>query len=187
MTKLNHQSSSTAAVTRVVVLRHGEAAVYASSDHERPLTDYGRASLQAALPSLITQLERLMEESTRERGAARLEVRVSDALRTLETWRILSSKLEALCQREAHWSLHLKIDPTLYLASAPRLYQELLELEHERDETAGVTLMYIGHNPGLSELLTDLAPLRAGGGLRAPLTPGEFVCLVSDDQQWSAR
>ena len=187
MSEPNYKSNCAAPVTRIVVLRHGEAAVYAPSDHERPLTAYGHASLQASLPSLVAQLERLMEESVRERGVARLEVRVSDALRTMETWDILSPELEALCRRDSAWSLHLKVDPTLYLASAPRLYQELLALECEQNESIGLTLMYIGHNPGLSELLVDLAPICRGGAPRAPLAPGEFACLVSDGQQWSVR
>ncbi|HEX4377201.1 MAG TPA: histidine phosphatase family protein [Steroidobacteraceae bacterium] len=136
---------------RLLLLRHGEAqpAAPGGSDVERALTAAGRAEVHDAAGVIAAT------------GLTIDRALVSTARRTLESAEIIA----------AHLRLAQPPEPLdrLYLASPSVLLQTL-----ERCPSNYATLLVIGHNPGLSELVARLAPRNDSAGLR---TAG--VCLLT--------
>lgn len=127
---------------QLILLRHAKAVPEGKSpDHERVLTDTGRAAAMA------------MGQAMKKAGLAPEVVLVSTAARTQGT----------LAQLEAAdvWEEWPNIDamPALYMASAGQIRDILRELP----ETARSVLV-IGHNPGLHECALALA----GAGSKKP-------------------
>ncbi|MFI7299321.1 SixA phosphatase family protein [Streptomyces sp. NPDC050121] len=127
---------------RLVVLRHAKSAwPDGVPDHERPLAPRGRRDAPAAGRALATAdcLPDLALCST--------------AVRARATWELAA----------AQWpgpTPPVRFDPRLYAADVP----ELLDVVHETPAEVG-TLLLVGHNPGLEELVLDLA----GDGLHDAL------------------
>jgi phosphohistidine phosphatase len=121
---------------QLILLRHAKAAPEASgsTDHDRPLTDAGRAAASA------------VGHAMRKAGLAPDVVFVSTALRTQQT-------LEAL-ESAGVWDEWPNIDspPVLYMASPTQIRDLLRDLP----ETVRSALV-IGHNPGLHQLALTLA------------------------------
>ncbi|GAA3793619.1 SixA phosphatase family protein [Streptomyces chiangmaiensis] len=118
---------------RLVVLRHAKSAwPVGVSDHERPLAPRGRRDAPAA--------GRALAESDWLPDL----VLCSTAVRARQTWELAS----------AQWGTPpaVRLDPRLYAADVP----ELLESVHQVP-TEVQTLLLIGHNPGLAELILELA------------------------------
>jgi phosphohistidine phosphatase len=120
---------------QLILLRHAKAVPEAKGpDHDRALTDIGRAAATAIGQAMKTA------------GLAPEVVLVSTAARTQGT----------LAQLEAAdvWEEWPNIDaiPTLYMASAAQIRDILRDLP----ETVRST-MVIGHNPGLHECAISLA------------------------------
>ncbi len=127
---------------RLLLLRHGEAepATPGGSDFERPLTAAGRAEVREAA-DVISRA-----------GGTIDRVLFSTARRTVETFAIIAAQRQ-LPPPEPQ--------DRLYLASPSVLLQAL-----ERCPSNCATLLVVGHNPGLSELIARLAPTDDGAGLR---------------------
>ncbi|WP_369239843.1 histidine phosphatase family protein [Streptomyces sp. R21] len=118
---------------RLVVLRHAKSAWPAGvADHERPLAPRGIRDAPAAGRALA-EADCLPDLAL-----------CSTAVRTRQTWELAA----------AQWGTPppVRLDPRLYGADAA----ELLEAVHEVPDQVG-TLLLIGHNPGLEELVLELA------------------------------
>jgi len=126
---------------QLILLRHAKAAPAGGGlvDHDRPLTDTGRAAAST------------LGQAMRRAGLAPEVVLVSTALRTQQT-------LEGLEGADV-WDEWPNIEslPALYMAPPAIILDALRELP----ETVRSALV-IGHNPGLHELALSLAgPLRS--------------------------
>ena len=150
---------------RLIIIRHGEAETYARSDHQRALTTRG----VSALGRTQAKLQSVLDDSS---TAEHLEVWVSDARRAQETWAVLEQDLDI----PRHVSLIVKHDAELYLATQDMLYQRLIEADLSM-QTPGIILI-VGHNPGLSELVSSLT-CRAHA-----LNTGALVALDLEDNRW---
>lgn len=118
---------------RLVVLRHAKSAwPEGVPDHERPLGPRGLRDAPEA--------GRHLAESGRLPDLARC----STAVRARHTWELAS----------AQWDTPppVRLDPGLYGADVP----ELLAAVHETPPEV-LTLLLVGHNPGLEELVLTLA------------------------------
>ncbi|MEU6537241.1 histidine phosphatase family protein [Streptomyces sp. NPDC047000] len=118
---------------RLVVLRHAKSAwPVGVPDHERPLAPRGRRDAPAAGRALA-EADCLPDLAL-----------CSTAVRARETWQLAS----------AQWGTPppVRFDPRLYAAGVPDL------LEVVRDTPPEVeTLLIVGHNPGMEELVLELA------------------------------
>ena len=125
---------------QLILLRHAKAAAPAAggSDHDRPLTEIGRAA--------AAQIGKAM----RQAGLAPDVVLVSPSLRTQQTFAELES-----AGVWAEWP-NVESLPALYMASPTQMRDILRELP----ETVR-SAMIIGHNPGLHELARKLADTAA--------------------------
>ncbi|MFE9017041.1 SixA phosphatase family protein [Streptomyces sp. NPDC007808] len=118
---------------RLVVLRHAKSAwPDGVADHERPLAGRGRRDAPVA-GRLLAASDCLPDLAV-----------CSTAVRARETWELVS----------AQWGTPppVRLDPRVYAAEVP----ELLSVVHEVPPEVE-TLLLIGHNPGLEELVLDLA------------------------------
>ncbi|MER5474585.1 histidine phosphatase family protein [Streptomyces sp. NPDC002935] len=118
---------------RLVVLRHAKSAWPGGvPDHERPLATRGRRDAPAAGRAMA--------------GADLLPdlVLCSTAVRARQTWELAAEQ----------WGTPppVRLDERLYAADVPELLEAVREVpEHVR------TLLLVGHNPGLEELVLELA------------------------------
>ncbi|MFI7502764.1 SixA phosphatase family protein [Streptomyces sp. NPDC049687] len=118
---------------RLVVLRHAKSDwPQGVPDHERPLAPRGRRDAPAAGQALT------------ETGCVPDLVLCSTAVRARQTWELAS----------AQWGTAppVRYDPRLYAADVP----ELLDVVRETPAEVG-TLLLVAHNPGLEELVLELA------------------------------
>ncbi|MCX5555960.1 histidine phosphatase family protein [Streptomyces sp. NBC_00038] len=118
---------------RLVVLRHAKSAwPVGVADHERPLAPRGRRDAPAAGRALA-EADCLPDLAL-----------CSTAVRARQTWELAA----------AQWGTPppVRVDGRLYGADV----SELLEAVHEVPDEVG-TLLLIGHNPGLEELVLELA------------------------------
>ena len=151
---------------RLIIIRHGEAERYATSDHQRALTRQG-------ITRLSKTRERLDAAIKSVQAHASLEVWVSDARRTLETWDALHQGFEM----PNNLDLTVTCKSELYLASQHVIYHSMIEAEIKA--LAPFTLVIIGHNPGLSELVSELT------SRPKLLETGELVDLISGGDRWT--
>ncbi|MET9835196.1 histidine phosphatase family protein [Streptomyces sp. NPDC006385] len=118
---------------RLVVLRHAKSAwPDGVADHERPLAPRGRRDAPVA-GRILAAADCLPDFAL-----------CSTAVRARETWELVS----------AQWGTPppVRLDPRLYAADVP----DLLAVVHETPPEIE-TLLLVGHNPGLEELVLDLA------------------------------
>ncbi|WP_086722581.1 SixA phosphatase family protein [Streptomyces carpinensis] len=118
---------------RLVVLRHAKSArPEGVADHDRPLAPRGRRDATAAGRALA-EADWLPDLAV-----------CSTALRARRTWDLAS----------AQWGTPppVRHDPRLYAADVPALLEVVRETPSEVE-----TLLLIGHNPGLEELVLHLA------------------------------
>ncbi|MGX1268574.1 phosphohistidine phosphatase [Streptomyces phaeoluteigriseus] len=130
-----HESADAAAgpPRRLVVLRHAKSAWPQSvPDHERPLAPRGLRDAPAAGRALA------------DAGCLPDLALCSTAVRARRTWELAS----------AQWGTAppVRYDPRLYAADVP----ELLAVARETPDEVR-TLLLVGHNPGLQQLVLDLA------------------------------
>ncbi|MFD7710499.1 SixA phosphatase family protein [Streptomyces sp. NPDC059785] len=123
----------TGPLRRLVVLRHAKSArPPGTDDHERPLADRGRRDAPAAGRALA-DADCLPDLAL-----------CSSAVRARQTWELAAEQ----------WGTPppVRLDPRLYGADAPALLDAVREVP-----SAVRTLLLIGHNPGLAELVLALA------------------------------
>ena len=118
----------------LLVLRHAKSSRddRTLDDHERPLNERG----QRDAPRMGALL--------REYGLVPDLILSSDALRARQT-------AEAAA-KAAHYAGEVRLDPRLYGASPADIVRVLRTV----DETNASTVMIVGHNPGLEELVARL-------------------------------
>jgi phosphohistidine phosphatase len=140
-------------VTRtLVVLRHAKSAWPDDvADRRRPLADRGRRDASAA--------GRWLRDNV---GAVDL-VLCSPALRTRQTWELVSAELVGTPE--------FRLDERIYAASLGDLLEVVTEASAD-------TVLLIGHNPGLSELVGELA--RTDVELKT-----SSVAVLRQDHGWS--
>ncbi|GAB2730945.1 SixA phosphatase family protein [Streptomyces bullii] len=118
---------------RLVVLRHAKSArPEGVSDHERPLAPRGLRDAPAAGRALA-EADCLPDLAL-----------CSTAVRARRTWELVA----------AQWGTppQVRLDPRLYAADADELLAVVQEVPSEVD-----TLLLVGHNPGLEDLVLDLS------------------------------
>jgi phosphohistidine phosphatase len=124
----------------LVLLRHAKSDwPEGIADIERPLADRGRKDAPAAGKWLREQVPGIDL------------VLCSPAARTRQTWRLVATELTL--KPDTHIESH--IDKRIYTASP----NDLLGVVRDLPATAG-TVLVIGHNPGLEELVGLLADVR---------------------------
>jgi phosphohistidine phosphatase len=121
----------------LLVFRHAKSSWNdpALDDHERPLNKRGRRDAPR------------MGELMREYGLMPDLVISSDAVRARLTAEAIAEAL--------HYAGEILLDPHLYMASP----QDILSLLRRVRQNAG-TVMIVGHNPGLEELVEQLTTER---------------------------
>ncbi|MFF4395338.1 SixA phosphatase family protein [Streptomyces sp. NPDC001480] len=118
---------------RLIVLRHAKSAWPPDvPDHDRPLAPRGRRDAPAAGRALAAA-DPLPDLAL-----------CSTAVRARQTWELAS----------AQWGTPppVRFDPRLYAAGVPELLEVVREVP---SEVAG--LLLVGHNPGLEDLVLELA------------------------------
>ncbi|MEU5281436.1 histidine phosphatase family protein [Streptomyces asoensis] len=150
---------------RLVVLRHAKSAWPPGvPDHERPLGPRGRRDAPAAGRVLAGT------------GCLPDLALCSTAVRARGTWELAA----------ATWATQppVRFDPRLYGAGAG----ELLGIVHETPAEVR-TLLLVGHNPGLEELVLDLAgdgPADLLDEVRTKFPTSAIAVLTSHGPDWSA-
>ncbi|MFK4146049.1 SixA phosphatase family protein [Streptomyces sp. NPDC004065] len=150
---------------RLVVLRHAKSArPEGVADHERPLAPRGRRDAPAAGRALA-EADCLPDLAL-----------CSTALRARQTWELAS----------AQWGTPpaVRYDTRLYAAGAA----DLLAVVREAPPEAG-TLLLVGHNPGLEELVLELAGDGLGDALdrlRTKFPTSAIAVLAWHGPGWQA-
>ncbi|MCP1726551.1 phosphohistidine phosphatase [Natronospira proteinivora] len=150
------QSQATA--RRLILMRHGEAgtasAMGVAGDYERPLTQRGAVDVQQMAGWLKAQ------------QWAPEAILCSPARRTRETARLIREGLSLPEHSE-------QVDEQLYLAEESTLLSVLAE------QSAKIqTLMLVGHNPGLADLIARLS------GQAHPVPPATMALLEAHTPDW---
>ncbi|GAB3301344.1 histidine phosphatase family protein [Parasphingorhabdus pacifica] len=134
--------------------RHAKSAWPAElSDFERPLNERGLRDAPAA--------GRWLQENTEPADLTLC----SPATRARKTWRLVSAELDAEVQA--------RYDKRIYGATAG----QLIELANELPDSAR-TVVFVGHNPGLEELVTALT------GTAQELKTCS-IAVIAGDSSWS--
>jgi phosphohistidine phosphatase len=142
-------------VTTLILLRHGKSDWSGGeADHLRQLARRGRHQAPVAGRWLADNV-----------GVIDLAV-VSPAERTRETWRLAAAELTV--------PPPVREDDRVYAASAPSLLGVLRELPGEL-----ATVVLVGHNPGLEELVASLT------GRTVPM-PTSALAVIDLSGSWSA-
>ena len=138
----------------LIVMRHAETQGYftASSDYERELTNKGRMDAHRASQwiGIQFQLDKILHSS---------------AVRTTQTAEII---------QQACTPNLLSAKPNLYNCSTIELLQEVVNLPSEYTQ-----VLLIGHNPGISQLVTNLTSERLS------MQPAEIACIQFEIDDWS--
>ncbi len=115
----------------LILVRHGKSDhPMGTSDHDRPLTEKGRAEAAAIGRWLASA------------GAEPEAVLVSSAARTRQTWDALSLA--------ADWPIDAAASRNLYNAAVPAIREAVAV-------AAGACVLVVGHNPGIGEAAAALA------------------------------
>jgi phosphohistidine phosphatase len=158
-------SAGAGPLRRLVVLRHAKSARPAGvPDHERPLAPRGARDAPAAGRALA-EADCLPDLAL-----------CSTALRARETWRLAS----------AQWGTPppVRHDPRLYAAGTADLLAVVRGTPPEVE-----TLLLVGHNPGLQELVLELAGDGLGdalGQVRAKFPTSAIAVLAWHGSGWPA-
>ena len=113
---------------RLIVMRHAKAENFGSTDHERRLTDRGRADAEAVGARL------------RREGLVPVYVVVSSAVRACETW-------EAVAEAAGYTDVAVVFEEAVF-NGGPHVVMDALRVIP--DDAA--TVMFVGHNPAVSYL-----------------------------------
>jgi phosphohistidine phosphatase len=150
----------------LTLLRHAKSSWNdpVERDFDRPLNDRGRRAA------------RVMGDYMRIESLHFDAVLVSPAARTLETFELVRAAMER------DFSAHE--DRRIYLASSVTL----LEVLRDCDDSAESVLM-VGHNPGLEDLILDLVPESGDTSIRDEVyikfPTASFAVLHCDINSWA--
>jgi phosphohistidine phosphatase len=153
------------AVARLIVLRHAKSAWPPDADdQERPLAGRGRRDAPAAGRWLY------------DTGCVPDLVVCSTARRTRETWDLVAPELGGAAPP-------VVFEPRLYDVSAAALLDVVRETPEERR-----TLLLVGHQPGLQELVLSLAGNADGDALVAARTkfPTSAIAVLVLPTAWAS-
>jgi len=140
---------------RLILLRHAKAVgEHAGGDQARPLAPRGIQQVQEVAHAFLAK------------GWQPQLALVSPAERTCQTARLLAASLG---------KMPLVIDRSLYLATAGQMLASLMAAPEDIDE-----LLLVGHNPGISELATQLADRTAP----VHLPTAGYFCHQYDISSW---
>ncbi|WP_369167548.1 histidine phosphatase family protein [Streptomyces sp. R28] len=150
---------------RLVVLRHAKSAwPDGVADHQRPLAPRGHRDAPVA-GRMLAEADCLPDLAL-----------CSTAVRARETWELAA----------AQWGTPppVRHEPRLYAADVP----DLLEIAHEVPSEVD-TLLLVGHNPGLEELVLELAGDGLGDALdqvRTKFPTSAIAVLAWHGPTWRA-
>ena len=137
---------------RLIIMRHGEAAsAIGFDDKKRHLTDRGHAQSRAA------------GEQIRSVGWQPDAAFVSSATRTRETYADLQTVLGD--------GITTQFIDRFYLGTARDVVAELAEATEK-------TILIVGHNPGWSDMASELVGERIG------LSPADAALVSSSESDW---
>ena len=139
-------------IRQLILMRHGQASNGAPSDRERELTAIGKTQVTEVAQQLVAL------KDWRPQVAL-----VSDALRTQQTWQMVQPKFD----------LEMRVSPELYLGG----HQSLMVALSAVDNAVGTALV-IGHNPGLSEIASQLTGEMVG------LSPSHAALVRVQSEDW---
>jgi phosphohistidine phosphatase len=149
---------------RLLLLRHSKAIAYTGSgDHQRPLTERGRADA-ARLGSYILD-EKIVPDAAAHSGAQR----------TKETLAIVAAKLRP--------RVKISVAPSLYEAGGAAF---LDVVRHGPDKAK--SLLLVGHNPTIAEMasrLTGTGERGALAGLAGKFPTSALAVIDFDVDHWS--
>ncbi len=137
---------------RLIVMRHAHSP-HGSDDHRRPLSPHGQAQARAR------------GEALRAAGWLPDAVLSSDAQRTRDTWEQVRAALGS--------APSARFLPELYLARVGGVMKLLAGVPDGTD-----TLLLLGHNPTVSQLIGDLC------GETLPLSPSAAALLEVEAASW---
>jgi phosphohistidine phosphatase len=140
------------------LLRHAKSSWGDDSkqDFERPLANRGRKACA------------LIGEFIQEKGIDFDLVLVSTAFRTRETIELIKER--------AKFRGEVRYDERIYEAAAPQLVEIISQVDNERE-----SVLIVGHNPGLEELLSLLT------GEQHRVTTANFAKIKVKAPKWSAN
>lgn len=147
-------------VRRLLLLRHAEAGWSAESDRDRPLTAHGRAAAARVGERIATG------------GMIPGRALVSSARRTTQTWDELS--------RGWAEDVALSVEDDIYEAPSRRLLQVIREGGGD-----AATLILVGHNPGVHDLLTTLAATDQHGRIPLGFPPATLAVIDLGIDDWA--
>jgi phosphohistidine phosphatase len=141
----------------LILMRHAEAATgdLTAEDFQRPLTSNGQAAAIRAARALLV-----------ERGLPD-RILCSPSLRTLTTAQLMQQTMNLPVG-------HIATDNLIYLASGKALRRVLA-----MTDSSVTRLLLVGHNPGVSQLLTNLSSAHRS------LATAEYACLPLPISGWS--
>lgn len=146
---------------KLVLMRHGHSPLDGATDFERRLDEEGRAAVRAVAEML-------------KRAGCRPDLMLASAAhRTAETASILIEVLDIDERRSLD---------ELYLAGAERVLEHLERESSAREAelARGVdTIIVVGHNPGLSNLASELSDEAVG------LAPADVIELDFEVEDWA--
>ncbi len=120
---------------RVILLRHAESSFSSSSDFMRPLSEIGKIQAKSVGESILSKNEWKPDL-----------VIVSEALRTRETWSLISKTLSI------QYSPKLLITKTFYHRGWEEIVYQGGFIEEQYKN-----ILLIGHNPGWSNAISTLS------------------------------
>lgn len=150
---------------QILLMRHAKAvpAVDGLDDYDRPLSEKGYADAD------------LMGRYIASLNIRPSYVACSAALRTRQTWEILSAYLPE--------HQPMLFEENLYLASALALSYRLRELNNR-----AASVMVIGHNPGLEELTRMMSGEGSAeedmDALRSGMPTASLACILTEAGFW---
>lgn len=145
----------------LILMRHARQSGVAARDHDRPLTDEGRADAYRVGAQLA------------ELGDIPSQVLSSTALRCRETLEALTAGIGRPIKTD--------FEPNLYNASARELLEALAAVDDDVE-----SLLLLAHNPGMSMLALQLGAARESDleTLRAGFTPAT-IAVFAIEGRWS--